>query len=75
MAGVWNDWVKSTIDGMMSEQVLWAFGPAWLRYNEKMANKGKEGDMKKEGDKMEGGERPPRDGPQLFSNLHQYIAF
>ena len=46
-----------------------------MRYNEKMANKGKEGDMKKEGDKMEGGDRPPRDGPQLFSNLHQYIAF
>lgn len=76
MAGVWNDWVKSIIDGMISEQVLWAYGPAWLRYNEKMSKKG---DMKKEGDKMdgpmEGGERPPRDGPQLFSELHQYIAF
>ena len=77
MDGVWNDWVKGIIDGILSEGVLMAKGEEWWRYNQKMSKKG---DMKKEGGKMDGpmdgGDRPPpRDGPQLMAEMVKLVAF
>ena len=37
MDGVWNDWVKGFVDGILSEGVLVAKGEAWWRYNLKMS--------------------------------------
>ena len=79
MAGVWDDWVKGIINGVLTEGVIMSKAEPWYRYNMKKAgmydekkkgDKMKEGDMKKEGDRP-----PPRDGPQLMARMVEFIAF